>query len=418
MTDESSFGARLKALRLERGLSQASLAGKEISTGYLSRLESGARQPTERVITYLAGQLGVDRMAFDALPAAGTPTGGGSALARTLSIAASCADDEPVEDLIDTVATADEEDPQLRWQALWLIARFWHSKGERTEELACLEKLAEVADGLGLPALQCRSRTQLARSLRSAGQVARALELAESAYHTAKDSGLSVSDTGTALLALVSAEAEAGRLADARAHSLELVALVEGGPDALRAEALWSAATVCSRQGDDEAVHEYLGQAMQALDSRADPILWARLRLAAASLYLQSRPALTEEARICLAQAETALLLIGTPVQQQELLVLQAHLAFEEGRYADARAAHDQLDFDNLVLTYRDRIRLQTLDSLLLIVEGHEQEGRARLKQLGEEARRASNMDLAAEIWRVLAETLENAAQAGTADRR
>ncbi|MFJ3881011.1 helix-turn-helix domain-containing protein [Streptomyces sp. NPDC090077] len=413
MTDESSFGARLRALRLERGLSQAALAGEEISTGYLSRLESGARQPTERVVAYLAGQLGVDRQAFDA-PLNATPAaGGGSSLARTLSIAASCTDDESVEELVDALATADEEDPQLRWQALWLIAGFRHRRGERTEELACLEKLAEVADELGLPALQSRSRTQLARCLRSAGQIARALELAESAHRTAKDSGLTVSDTGTALLALVSAEAEAGRVTDARAHAQELVALVEEGPDVLRAEALWSAATVCSRQGDDEAVHAYLGRAMRSLDSRVDPVLWARLRLAAASLYLQSRPALTDRARTCLTEAETALSLIGTPVQQQELLVLQAHLAFEEGRYADARAAHDRLDFDDLVLTYRDRIRLQTLDSLLLIVEGNQQEGRARLKRLGDEARRASNMDLAAEIWRVLAETLENAEHAG-----
>ncbi|MEV6263925.1 helix-turn-helix domain-containing protein [Streptomyces sp. NPDC051784] len=415
MTDEPSFGARLKALRLERGLSQASLAGKEISNGYLSRLESGARQPTERVITYLAKQLGVDRQAFDSFPATTVaPVGGGSSLTQALSIAATSDSDEYVEELIDVLATAGAEDPLVRWQALWVVAGYRARNGERAEEQASLEELAEVADELALPALQCRSGTQLARCLRSVGQVARALELAESAYHVAKGAGLSVADTGTALLALVSAEAESGRLTDARAHAGELVALVEGRADALRAEALWSAATVSSRQGDDQAVHAYLEQAMQALDSRVDPILWARLRLAAASLYLQSRPALTEQARTCLTQAEAALSLIGTPVQQQELLVLQAHLAFEEGRYAEARAAHDRLDFDNLRLTYRDRIRLQTLDSLLLIVEGHQKEGRARLKKLGEEARSASNMDLAAEIWRVLAETLENAEHEGT----
>ncbi|MFJ8214494.1 helix-turn-helix domain-containing protein [Streptomyces sp. NPDC096033] len=415
MTDESSFGARLKELRLQRGLSQASLAGEEISTGYLSRLESGARQPTERVIAYLAKQLGVDRTAFDAPPDAGAAATGGSALTRALSIAASSDRDESVEELVTVLATAGAEDPLLRWQALWLIAGYRSRHGERAEEQACLEELAELADELGLPALRCRSGTQLARCLRSVGQVARALELAEGAYHVARDAGLSLTDTGTALLALVSAEAEAGRLTEARAHARELVELVADRSDALRAEALWSAATVSSRQGDDAAVHAYLEQAMEVLDSRVDPILWARLRLAAGSLYLQSRPALTEEARTCLTQAEAALALIGTPVQQQELLVLQAHLAFEEGRYADARAAHDQLDFENLRLTYRDRIRLQTLDGLLLIVEGHQQQGRARLKQLGEEARRASNMDLAAEIWRVLAETLENAEQAGAA---
>ncbi|MCC8476634.1 helix-turn-helix domain-containing protein [Streptomyces globisporus] len=404
MTDDLAFGARLKALRLQRGLSQASLAGEEISTGYLSRLETGARQPTERVSAYLAKQLGVDRLALDAPPTATS----GSSLTRALSVAASSDSGESVEELIDVLAAEGTEDPSLRWQALWVIAGYRSRRGERVEEQACLEELVEVADELALPALQCRSGTRLARCLRSVGEAARALELAEGAYRVAKDAGLSVDDTGTALLALVSAEAESGRLADARAHAEELVGLVAGRTDTLRAEALWSAATVCSRQGDDEAVHAYLGQAMQELDSRVDPVLWARLRLAAASLYLQSRPALTETARTCLTQAEAALEIVGTPLQQQELLVVQAHLAFEEGRYAEARAAHEQLDLDHLRLTYRDRIRLQTLDSLLLIVEGHQQQGRARLKKLGEEARRASNMDLAAEIWRVLAETLEN----------
>jgi transcriptional regulator with XRE-family HTH domain len=401
MTEESSFGARLKALRLQRGLSQAALAGEGISTGYLSRLESGARQPTDRVITYLAKRLEVDRSAFDALP-------GGSSLAQGLSIATSSDTDEAVEDLIDVLATAQDEDPLLRWQALWLIARYWQRRGERTEEQTCLEELAKVADELELPALQCRSRTQLARCLRSTGQVARALELAVQAYHEAQEAELSTSDSGTALLVLVSVEAEAGRLPDAQAHAQELVELVADRTDTLRVEALWSAATVSSRYGDDESAHAYLTQAMQALESRVDPVLWARLRLAAASLFLQSRPALTEPARTCLAEAETALALVGTPVQQQELLVLQAHLAFEEGRYEDARAAHDGLDLDKLVLTYRDRIRLQTLDSLLMIVEGHQAQGLAQLKQLGDEARRTSYLDLAAEIWRVLAETLEN----------
>ncbi|MGW9132892.1 helix-turn-helix domain-containing protein [Streptomyces sp. NPDC055681] len=415
MNDESSFGARLKALRLQRGLSQGALAGEEISTGYLSRLESGARQPTERVIAYLTRQLGVERAVLEALPASGdADVTGGSSLTQALSIAASSDSDESVEELIKVLASAGTVDPLLRWQALWVIAGYRSRQGERAEEQACLEELAEVADKLALPSLQCRSGTQLARCLRSMGQVARALDLAERAYHVAKDAGLSVTDTGTALLALVSTEAESGRLPEARAHAGELVELVAGRSDALRAKALWSAATVSSRQGDDEAVHTYLEQAMQVLDSREDPVLWARLRLAAGSLYLQSRPALTEEARTCLRQAEAALALVGTPVQQQELLVLQAHLAFEEGRYADARASHDRLDFENLRLTYRDRIRLQMLDSLLLIVEGHQQ-GRAQLKQLGEEARHASNMDLAAEIWRVLAESLESAERADAA---
>ncbi len=400
MTQESSFGLRLRALRQQQGLSQAALAGGEISTGYLSRLESGSRQPTERVIVYLAERLGVDRSAFDILPRS-------SSLTQALSIAATTDNDAAVEDLIEVLGTAQDEDPLLRWQAMWLIAGYWRRRGDRAAEENCLADTAKIADELEIPALQCRSRTQLARCLRSTGQAARALELAVAAYEGAKRAELPVSDTGDALLALVSAEAEAGRLPDAQAHVQELVELVADGSSTMRAEALWAAATVSSRRGDDEAAREYLQKAMQTLDSRVDLVLWARLRLAAASLYLQSSPALTVRARECLEEAEKALSLVGTPVQAQELLALQAHLAFEEGRFADAREAHDRLDFDKLMLAYRDRIRLRTLDSLLLIVEGRQEEGLGRLKQLGEDARRNSNLDLAAEIWRVLAETLE-----------
>ncbi|MFF1412467.1 helix-turn-helix domain-containing protein [Streptomyces sp. NPDC058289] len=403
---ETSFGVRLKALRQKHGLSQAALAGEEISTGYLSRLESGARQPTERVIGYLAQRLGVDRSAFFA------PHSSGS-LSEAVSVAASTDGDDGAEALAAELAASRNEDPLLRWQALWLIARFRHRRGERAEERAALEEATRIADGLELPALQCRSRTELARCLRSAGQVPEALALAVSAHQVAKESGLAVSDTGKALLTLVSVEAEAGRLPDARAHVDELVAMVADRSDALRAEALWSAATVRSRQGDDDEARGFLRQAMDSLDSRVDPVLWARLRLAAASLYVHARPALTEEARRCLEEAEKALSLVGTPLQQQELLTLQARLAFEDGRLADARAALDRLETDRLALSYRDRVRLRTLESLLLVEEGHREQGLAQLKKLGEEAHRDANLDLAAEIWRILAEALEKPERTG-----
>ncbi|MFF7974912.1 helix-turn-helix domain-containing protein [Streptomyces sp. NPDC007905] len=404
MLEQPTFGRRLKELRLERGLSQAALAGREISTGYLSRLESGARQPTERVVTYLAQVLGVDRSAFD------TPPSGGS-LAQALSIASSTDDDEGIETLIAVLGQVREETPFLRWQALWLISQYWHRRGERGKEQACLAELGKVADELALPELQCRAGFQLARSLRATGDVTRALGIAVNAYQLAKSAGLSVTDTGSALLTLVSVEAEAGRLPDARAHVDELVQLVEGRSDPLAAQALWSAATVRSRQGDHEVARNYLERAMKELDSSVDLTLWARLRLAAASLNLQSTSPQIDRARECLQEAASALALVGTPVLRQELLTLQTQLAFEEGRYTDARALHDQLHQSELLLTYRDQVRLHILDSRLMLTEGREEEGIRRLKELGEQAGQQSNIDLAAEIWRILAESLEGVSQ-------
>ncbi|MFJ3881030.1 helix-turn-helix domain-containing protein [Streptomyces sp. NPDC090077] len=410
MMEQPLFGRRLKELRLARGLSQAALAADEISTGYLSRLESGMRQPTERVVAYLAKRLDIDRSAFEA-------RSGSTSLAQALTLVSSTDGDEAVETLMAALDNAEGSDPLLRWQALWLIARRWRRLGNKAEELACLEELDRIAEELGLPELRCRVWASLARCLRSSGDVHRAIETADKAVRLAKEVHLAVSDISVALMALVAAEAEEGRLPDARAHVDELVKLVEdlGGP--LRAEALWSAATVRFRQGDQEAALALLERAIDGLDSRADLTLWVRLRLAAASLCLQSAPPLTGPARQRLAEAEPALGFVGTPLLNQELLTLKAHLAFEQQRYGDSRALLDELHRDELWLTYRDRIRLGVLDGRLLILEGRLDDGLAQLKELGEEARRASNVDLAAEIWRILAEALETARAAapGTA---
>ncbi|TYB68461.1 helix-turn-helix domain-containing protein [Nonomuraea sp. PA05] len=53
MREQPVLGRRLRQRRTERGLTLAALAGEGMSTGYLPRLESGARQPTERAIAHL-----------------------------------------------------------------------------------------------------------------------------------------------------------------------------------------------------------------------------------------------------------------------------------------------------------------------------------------------------------------------------
>ena len=54
-----SIGARLRRLRLERGLSQRQLASRGVSYAYISRIESGQRTPSVRAIRLLARTLGV-----------------------------------------------------------------------------------------------------------------------------------------------------------------------------------------------------------------------------------------------------------------------------------------------------------------------------------------------------------------------
>jgi transcriptional regulator with XRE-family HTH domain len=63
MTDEGpgteTIGERLRRLRVERGLSQRDISGKGVSFTYISRIESGQRQPSVKALRLLARKLGV-----------------------------------------------------------------------------------------------------------------------------------------------------------------------------------------------------------------------------------------------------------------------------------------------------------------------------------------------------------------------
>jgi transcriptional regulator with XRE-family HTH domain len=56
---KESIGQRLQRLRMERGLSQRELGEPGVSYAYISRIEAGARQPSEKALRALAPKLGV-----------------------------------------------------------------------------------------------------------------------------------------------------------------------------------------------------------------------------------------------------------------------------------------------------------------------------------------------------------------------
>lgn len=398
MLEQPSFGRRLKELRLERRMSQSDLAAGGMSTGYLSRLESGARRPTQRAVTFLARRLGVPPSAFESTPA--------PSLAQVLASVASTTGDDDSERLAAAVLADDHKDSALRWQALWQLARIRGEQGRLDERRTLLAELTELSDQLGVPQLQVRSRTQWSSCLQELGDNVAARRHASEAYDLAVSHRLPVSDVSAALHILVSAEAETGRLTDARAHADELCELVANASRAELTMALWAAATVHVRQGDYAGALQRLEQALDGLDSRDDLVLWTRLRLAAASLYLQVVPPLPDKARARLDEAAPVLDLIGSALHRQEMLALRAHLAAAENRPEDARQFVRELAAEESLLSFRDRVRVDALHGRLLIQEGRAAEGVKILQELARQVHESLNVDLAAEIWRLLAETL------------
>lgn len=383
---------------MDRGLSQSALAGDGMSTGYLSRLESGARQPTTRAVSYLADRLGLEPTDFEE-PA------GGSSLAHALSLVASSGADSTIETLREALAGEDDAAPALRWQALWLLARHRRVQGDHRGEREYLTGLVRLGDEVGVPELRVRGLTRLARCLRSLGEIPAAIDAAVAADRLARTDALSAEDRAAALLALVSVEAEASRLPESRAHADELVALLAGRADALWAEAMWTAAAVRVRQGDYAGAQDCLEQALEKFSSNDDLVLWLRLRLAAGRLHLTKVPAQPEAAERCILAAESALVLVGTPGLRQELTALKADLAFLTRRYDDARALLGELALEEPRMTYRDWVRLDIMRHQLRILSGDDT-GVQGLRALAEQAQADANIDLAAEIWRILAESL------------
>lgn len=397
MLEQPYFGQRLRALRLERGMSQAALAAGSMSTGYLSRLESGARPPTARVVNYLAGRLGLPPSAFEATQA--------PSLAQVLASVTSATDDDDLADqLAEALRNDDSRAPALRWQALWLLARMRSAEGRHEEEHAMLTELVALTDDLPLPVLRARALTRLSRCVRILGDNTQAREYAAEAVDLAAE--LALPDRAAALHALISAEAEGGRLAEARAHADQLCALTEGAAGTAYTEALWALATVCIRQGSYPEARQALERALDGMDSHEDLALWMRLRLAAASLYLQITPPRTEEARARLDEVGPILDLIGTELHRQETLALRAHLAFAEGRHDDARELCEHVENQGVRLSFRDQVRLEALQGRLRILQGDLEPGVQQLQRLAHLAQDALNVELAAEVWRALAETL------------
>ena len=394
MLEQPYFGERLKALRLSRGLSQAAVAGDEMSTPYLSRLESGARRPTPRVVSYLAERLQVSPRAFENMQ--------DSPLAQALASASSARDAAPGRELAAALRAEDRSAPAAtRWQALWLLARAYGTQAQHAEEYKVLTELAALSHEMGIPELRVRTNTALAHSARSLGDITKACEHAAAAVSEAGT--LSLPDRTAALDALISAQAEAGQLAQARARADELITLTEPGGGTALTRALWTSATVAIRQGEPTRARADLERALASLSSHDDLELWMRLRLAAASLLLQITPPQTETARARLAESEPAVNLVGTEQNRQELTLLQAQLAFKEGRYDEARERCATLDGREIQLSFRDRIRLQALQSMLGILDGQTEAGVIHLQQLAQQAYDSQNIELAAELWRELA---------------
>ncbi|MFE1291104.1 helix-turn-helix domain-containing protein [Streptomyces sp. NPDC058751] len=410
MPDPDLLGFRIREMRRRLGLSQADLAGAELSPSYVSLLEAGKRTPSEDVLRGLARRL-------------------------------NCAPDFLLECL--------HEDPSASLDLELNFAELALTSGQPQAALEAFEAVTERAQAEGLPGHQARAEwgigralenvgrleaaahkfdallrlrpaergkvsslavvVALCRCLRELGDMGRGIEIAERTLTEMKEFKINPTVESVELIStLVGLYAERGDLHTAEYLGQEAIAQA-GQLNDRRAvgAAYWNAGLVAHRNGhhDEAAAQVERALAMYAEGDNERAI--ARLQTAYAAVLLNTEPPQPQVARDLLDQARTSLEQLGGAVDLAYTLTNMARADLQLGDF-DAAISHAGSSLEQLGPEHR----LQTARTLLVLASAHFRRGdlkEARRTQetaaLHMEASGANRQSAFA--WAELAESLE-----------
>ncbi len=287
MPGQGSVGERVRNLRLSKHLSQAQLAGTELSDSYISLIESGKRTPTPAVVRLLASRLGClpEYLSEGIEPEERLHL---QVRARHAELSLLGGDAPQALSWFGEILEAVDNDPELMKRARWGRARALETMGRGEEAIKALEELREEATRDRGRAGWLPVTIVLSRCYRAAGDLGRTLALGESALSRLSDlsllGGEDAAEIGRTLIATYLDRGE-----PAAAHELAERLLVSSEPDPA---VMVSAYVEASRQALDEGEGGeslYLAEQALALHAGGDQAkAQARLRVTAARTLLPS----------------------------------------------------------------------------------------------------------------------------------
>ncbi|WP_018654173.1 helix-turn-helix transcriptional regulator [Actinomadura flavalba] len=291
MPGPGNVGERVRNLRLTRRLSQAQLAGHDLSDSYISLIESGKRTPTPTVLRMLAERLGCtpEYLAEGVEPEQRAHLEVRERHARLVLLAGDATAAETA--FADILARADDVD--LTTRARWGRARALEELGRVEEAIALFEELREQADRDPGRASRLPPVIALARCYHAVGDLGQAVALGERALERLDRFGLTAGEEYAEVVrTLLMGHVDRSDLV--RAHELGRGLDVGGGePLSVRYQ------RASLRALDEGAIGDSLHFADQALATRAagEPDrARARLRLAAAKALLRGVPSFSAAA--------------------------------------------------------------------------------------------------------------------------
>ncbi|GAB2732353.1 helix-turn-helix domain-containing protein [Nocardioides pakistanensis] len=335
VVDAVELGARIKAARRAKSMTQGDVAAGTISAAYLSRIESGSRRPDLKVLRVIAERVGTTT---HELLLGLTPRQWSARRAELDWAQLSLRTGDAAKALEQTTALLQElpDDSRLYRRALVIHAGALEATGDYEQAAARLEQLVD-GEMDGAPALE--ALTALSRVYRQAGELGRAIKVGDRAEQRIADLGLDGSPEAVKLtLTVAAAHCEGGDVG----YAARLCQKALQNAEALqnpseRAGCYWNASIIESRRGNHtEAVA--LGQkALHVLDEADSTRNTARLRTQLGILHLRLDPPQVTEALGHLARAEQELLTSdASPADLASNRLAQAKARFLIG---DLRAA-------------------------------------------------------------------------------
>ncbi len=348
----NGFGEKLRAERLERGLTQAELGKDLYSPSYISLLETGRREPTAEVIEELARRLELAPKALEAWSQPVTASDAEYVLAGLYARQAWDLRDYPL--AASHAATAakyalEGRNTSAWWNMTYMQAECLLRHGDLQDCQQIVERLVEhpmarESVGLGVRALQ-----MLSAVLQRKGQLSAAVDQAMEATKLAEQMPTSSTVVTGALRVLIGVLAESGRLDEAWKYCRQLISQVDEHAMAqLAGEVAWVVGNVAFMRHDyTEGVKQH-ERAAKLLSPANDIEMWARFNKASAAVRLQSG-IVEPETLSAIERAELAFSIVGgTKSDELEVAFIRARWLYLTGDIVAAieklRDIHGQPD--------------------------------------------------------------------------
>ncbi|HET7387782.1 MAG TPA: helix-turn-helix transcriptional regulator [Nocardioidaceae bacterium] len=336
MTVESTLGERIRGLRAAGGLSQADLAGPDMSASYISLIESGKRQPTLDVLTVLAERLhttvenlttGVETPVEHSLSEVDLEL-------RFAKIALRSGNAESAEKSARAVLRDPARSSAQRLEALATLAGAVEAQGKLTEAIDVLEPLLEELDADQTRELWRSCQVMLCRCYKESGDLAHAIDLGErvlSAEGTLSDDEVMLAISLAGAYNRRGDTTRAGRLLAKMLDRAEVA-----GSQRNRGAALWNSALIADTEGrHDDAVR--LSEQALALFSESDAVRnLGKLRANYGILLREDSSSSTPLAREQLSRALAEFEMEGSVIDRARCLTELARCALDEDDVVEA----------------------------------------------------------------------------------